>query len=100
MEIQFEFCGTAGMSTSPAISWWVFQLGEGRGTEWSAQGCCAHWNGDSSEGWGSWGAPCVDDLWDGEQGAAPELWHHLVGLAGLGTAPGHGWGGMLKPWVI
>lgn len=27
--------------------------------------------GDSSEGWGLWGASCVDALRDGEQGAAP-----------------------------
>lgn len=27
--------------------------------------------GDSSEGWGLWGASCVDALRDGEQEAAP-----------------------------
>lgn len=44
-------------------------------------------NGDGSEGWGSWGASCVDSLRDGEQGAAPRAAASPGAWAGLGTAP-------------
>lgn len=43
--------------------------------------------GDSSEGWGSWGASCVDSLWDGEQGAAPRAVASPRGFGFLAPAP-------------
>lgn len=66
------------MSTSPASSWWVFQLSVG--LSGVPRAAVPTQMGVNSEGWGSWGAPGVD----GEQGATPRA----------------GWRGMLKPWVM
>lgn len=66
------------MSTSPASSWWVFQLRVG--LSGVPRAAVPTQMGVSSEGWGSWAAPGVD----GEHRATPRA----------------GWRGMLKPWVM